>query len=105
MKASLFLPYLATLATATAMSPDIGDELHFRMALQPRQSVNNLQTFTGALGGAVAPAITQSDDPKQPFEVDGDKFVGCLAHQSQKEIEGWRTMLSVQANFFPVMTW
>lgn len=74
MKASLILPYLATLATA-AVSPDIADDLPFKMGLLPRQSVNNLQVFTGALGGAAAPAITPSEDVKQPFEVNGDKFV------------------------------
>jgi hypothetical protein len=73
------VPCLAALATAAAMSVDmdITDELDFKMGLLPRQTVNNLQVFTGALGGAAAPAITQSDDPKKPFEVDGDKFVGC----------------------------
>lgn len=65
--------FLASLATAA--SPDISDELAFNVGLRPRQTVNNLQVFTGALGGAAAPAITQSDDPKQPFEVNGDKFV------------------------------
>ncbi|KAH8816659.1 hypothetical protein F5884DRAFT_229606 [Xylogone sp. PMI_703] len=34
----------------------------------------NLQTFTGALGGAVAPPITESSDSSRPFEVDGDTF-------------------------------
>ncbi|OIW30550.1 hypothetical protein CONLIGDRAFT_642637 [Coniochaeta ligniaria NRRL 30616] len=75
MKPSL-LPLLATLATAAAAaaSPEISDDLAFNLGLLPRQTVNNLQVFTGALGGAAADAITQSDDPKAPFEVNGDTF-------------------------------
>ncbi|KAB5547074.1 hypothetical protein GE09DRAFT_199838 [Coniochaeta sp. 2T2.1] len=75
----LSLPLLAILVTSALASSgmvDIRDELHLdRLGLLARQaSVNNLQVFAGALGGAAAPAITQSDDPKQPFEVGGDKF-------------------------------
>lgn len=44
--------------------------------LLPRQQGRtSLQTFTGALGGARAAAITKSDDAERPFEVDGDTFV------------------------------
>jgi hypothetical protein len=44
--------------------------------LLPRQQARvNLQSFTGALGGASASAITNSGDPERPFEVDGDTFV------------------------------
>lgn len=73
--ALLILP-LAVLGSASS-PPDISDDMTFNLGpLLPRQGANNnLQVFTGALGGAGAPAITQSDDPKQPFEVDGDKFV------------------------------
>ncbi|KAK2613593.1 hypothetical protein N8I77_000498 [Diaporthe amygdali] len=35
---------------------------------------NNVQTFTGALGGA-APAVIDSGDSKRPFSVNGDNFV------------------------------
>lgn len=35
---------------------------------------DNLQTFTGDLGGA-APAVTNSGDSTRPFEVNGDTFV------------------------------
>ncbi|KAB5559864.1 hypothetical protein GE09DRAFT_1285779 [Coniochaeta sp. 2T2.1] len=71
----LLLPFLVRLAAAS-QGMDIRDELHLdRLGLLARQaSVNNLQVFAGALGGAAAPAITQGDDPKQPFEVGGDKF-------------------------------
>ncbi|KAK4200326.1 hypothetical protein QBC40DRAFT_72570 [Triangularia verruculosa] len=41
--------------------------------LIPRQA-SNLQVFTSALGGAAAPAITNSGDPDRPFAVDGDTF-------------------------------
>lgn len=44
--------------------------------LLPRQQGRaNLQTFSGALGGAAASAITNSGDPDRPFAVDGDTFV------------------------------
>ncbi|KAJ9145278.1 hypothetical protein NKR19_g6085 [Coniochaeta hoffmannii] len=76
MRSSLLLPLLAAVASAVVAN-EISDDLHFNLGLLPRQGgsgVNNLQVFAGALGGAAAPAITQSDDPKQPFEVEGDKF-------------------------------
>lgn len=39
---------------------------------------DNLQTFTGDLGGA-APAVTNSGDSTKPFEVNGDTFVNQAA--------------------------
>jgi len=80
MRSSLLLPLLAAVASAVVAN-EISDDLHFNLGLLPRQGgsgVNNLQVFAGALGGAAAPAITQSDDPKQPFEVEGDKFVCAI---------------------------
>ncbi|KAK1758503.1 hypothetical protein QBC47DRAFT_143217 [Echria macrotheca] len=51
---------------------------HFRLLpafLGPRQvQTNNLQAFTGSLGGVRASAITKSSDPGREFEVDGDTF-------------------------------
>ncbi|KAF2709170.1 hypothetical protein K504DRAFT_476569 [Pleomassaria siparia CBS 279.74] len=44
-----------------------------RHTLFLRQSTN-LQTFTEAVGGAAASPITNSGDPKRPFQVDGDTF-------------------------------
>ncbi|KAF2759795.1 hypothetical protein EJ05DRAFT_498992 [Pseudovirgaria hyperparasitica] len=41
--------------------------------LSARQA-NNLQTFDQALGGAKAPAITQSGDYQRPYTVDGVLF-------------------------------
>jgi len=51
----------------------------FRMGVilprqQQQQTRTNLQTFSGALGGAGAPAISNSGDSERPFEVDGDTF-------------------------------
>ncbi|KAK4181792.1 hypothetical protein QBC36DRAFT_40968 [Triangularia setosa] len=43
------------------------------VVLMPRQAAN-LQVFTSALGGATAPAITNSGDPDRPFAVEGDTF-------------------------------
>lgn len=80
MKPSVFLPVLAAVVSAAAVSMDmdITDELDFKMGLRPRQNINaaaNLQVFTAALGGVKASAITDSGDITQPFEVDGNKFV------------------------------
>ena len=65
---------------AVASSSDGGAILageYFRMALlAPRQvSAQNLQGFSGSLGGVRASAITNSGDPLRQFAVDGDTFV------------------------------
>lgn len=78
MKTTHLLPFLAALATARI--PIELDELDFKMGLVPRQTTRNLQVFTGALGGVQASAISQSDDPTRPFEVDGDTFVSCFSY-------------------------
>ena len=80
MKSTLLLSILAAATTSTAASIGLADELahEFRLGLLPRQGpplANNLQTFTGAVGGVQAPPITQSNDPKRQFEVDGETFV------------------------------
>jgi hypothetical protein len=36
---------------------------------------NNVQTFTGDIGGAAPPVISSNADPKRPFSVDGSTFV------------------------------
>ncbi|KAJ0386763.1 hypothetical protein COL922a_003694 [Colletotrichum nupharicola] len=63
-------------AGAGARALDIHEELQmgWKMGLLPRQAIQNLQTFTGNLGGVAASAITKSNDPSRPFEVDGDTF-------------------------------
>ena len=45
-------------------------------AINPRQ--NNLQTFTGSLGGSATPVLN-SGDAKRPFSVKGDTFVNLSA--------------------------
>ncbi|KAI4604157.1 hypothetical protein KJ359_000285 [Pestalotiopsis sp. 9143b] len=59
-------------ASATAGGVDLIDDMRrdFGLALFPRQATN-LQTFTGALGGASADPVRNTE---RPFEVDGDTF-------------------------------
>ncbi|KAK4237838.1 hypothetical protein C8A03DRAFT_15642 [Achaetomium macrosporum] len=61
---------------AASVDLEVPGQSEFSMGvLLPRQqSRTNLQAFTGALGGAKAPEITNSNDPERPFEVDGDTF-------------------------------
>lgn len=40
---------------------------------------NNLQPFTGALGGIAATPVTNSGDAKRPFQVKADTFVNIGA--------------------------
>ncbi|KAF2276795.1 uncharacterized protein EI97DRAFT_442164 [Westerdykella ornata] len=40
---------------------------------------NNLQTFSGALGGIEATPIVDSGNPNRPFQVKGDTFVNLAA--------------------------
>lgn len=56
---------------ASNMELDLSHE--FNSILMPR-TLTNLQTFTQALGGAVAPPITDSGNAQRPFEVGGDTF-------------------------------
>ncbi|OBT65362.1 hypothetical protein VE03_06093 [Pseudogymnoascus sp. 23342-1-I1] len=59
---------------ATAWSHVDMDLRHeFGHVLVPRQTTN-LQTFTDALGGASAEPITNSNDPKRPFQVGESTF-------------------------------
>jgi len=51
--------------------------LHYAR-IYPRQTTDNLQTFTGNLGAA-ADVITFSGDDTRPFEVNGDTFVNFAA--------------------------
>ncbi|OHE96607.1 hypothetical protein CORC01_08064 [Colletotrichum orchidophilum] len=66
----------ATVVVAGVMAMDLGDEMRagWNMGLLPRQTAQNLQTFEGNLGGVQASAITKSNNPSRPFEVDGDTF-------------------------------
>lgn len=62
------------IASVTAI--DLTAELNagWRMGLHPRQAAQNLQAFSGTLGGVQASAITNSGNPERPFSVDGDTF-------------------------------
>ena len=60
----------------------------FQMGLFPREvSTNNLQAFTGALGGVKASAISQSGNAQRPFEVDGDTFVSGKGIREFRDVE------------------
>ncbi|KAL3417187.1 hypothetical protein PVAG01_11187 [Phlyctema vagabunda] len=83
MKFTIPLPTLLLLlgtslaAHATNLDVDASRDMEINfdlpLLLHPR-TLTNLQAFTGALGGAAAPAITNSGDSQRPFEVDGDTF-------------------------------
>ncbi|KAK1701391.1 hypothetical protein BDP55DRAFT_19146 [Colletotrichum godetiae] len=66
----------AAVVVAGVLAMDLGDEMRmgWKYGLLPRQTAQNLQTFDGNLGGVQASAITKSNDPSRPFEVDGDTF-------------------------------
>ncbi|KAK1483912.1 hypothetical protein CCUS01_15613 [Colletotrichum cuscutae] len=66
----------AAVVAAGVLAMDLGDEMRmgWKYGLLPRQTTQNLQTFEGNLGGVQASAITKSNDPSRPFEVDGDTF-------------------------------
>ncbi|TQN70694.1 hypothetical protein CSHISOI_04750 [Colletotrichum shisoi] len=78
MRISTLITALSTVAIASAgvMALDIADEMRmgWKMGLLPRQGSQNLQTFEGDLGGVKASAITKSNNPERPFEVDGATF-------------------------------
>ncbi len=74
------LSLLAAWAACAAASAGLGAssghaDFHMGVLLPRQQARVSIQSFTGALGGAKASAITKSDDPERPFEVDGDTFV------------------------------
>ncbi|KAK1655969.1 hypothetical protein BDP81DRAFT_456741 [Colletotrichum phormii] len=66
----------AAVVVAGVLAMDLGDEMRmgWKYGLLPRQTAQNLQTFDGNLGGVQASAITKSNNPSRPFEVDGDTF-------------------------------
>ncbi|KAJ2900341.1 hypothetical protein MKZ38_002474 [Zalerion maritima] len=68
---------VAGLAVVTGANQlDITDQIRRDLGfnLYPRVGATDLQTFSGALGGASAPAIQNSGDTARPFMVDGDTF-------------------------------
>jgi len=75
MKAALIaLSFLGAVASARSV---YSEKLHYARIF-PRQTADNLQTFTGDLGAA-ADAITFSGDNTRPFLVNGDTFVNFAA--------------------------
>lgn len=87
-QATMQLPTSTALLLAAALGgggarasagPDLGvsEMLSGGSVLFPRQqgaTGQNLQAFTGALGGIKADAVTNSGNSERPFEVDGDTF-------------------------------
>ncbi|KAL1886063.1 hypothetical protein Cpir12675_006878 [Ceratocystis pirilliformis] len=72
----LLVAFLLSLSS-TATAIQLKDELNagWTFGLMPRDtSSENLQIFTGALGGAEADPITKSSDSSRPYEVNGDTF-------------------------------
>ncbi|KAI3400582.1 hypothetical protein diail_2785 [Diaporthe ilicicola] len=63
----------ASNATANAASSSASSSCNKRRVRRQAQG-SNVQTFTGALGGA-APPVTDSGDAKRPFSVNGATFV------------------------------
>ncbi|KAK8099238.1 uncharacterized protein PG998_012479 [Apiospora kogelbergensis] len=64
-------------AVAGGSGGEFVDEIRrdFKMGLLPRQTLqDNIQPFSGKLGGFSAASITQSQDKKRPFTVEGDTF-------------------------------
>lgn len=77
--ALLSLLHLALPALSHASPQPALISTDWEMSLIPRHTLflrqlNNLQTFSSALGGFPASAITNSGNPQRPFAVDGDTF-------------------------------
>ncbi|KUI73199.1 hypothetical protein VM1G_08927 [Cytospora mali] len=82
MRLSILAAALGTMIIAEASSannlhhhyPYVADQV--RGGLQPRQtgSGQNMQTFSGALGGIKADAITATGNADRPYDVSGDTF-------------------------------
>ncbi|KAK7740738.1 hypothetical protein SLS53_005206 [Cytospora paraplurivora] len=72
------------------------------VVLQPRQTgtaqgQGNLQTFTGALGGIRADAITASGDSERPFAVGGDTFMD-FASAEERSCDNQMNSCATMAN-------
>lgn len=91
MKSTLALLTVALAAATTALASPLDHRYPATSGFLPRVSLRqtpnngtgtpagggdgaNLQTFTGALGGA-APPVTNTGDAKRPFATNGDTFV------------------------------
>jgi hypothetical protein len=65
----------ASAASAAAVSAAPAASGAAEAATPASAAGNNVQTFTGALGGAAPPVISSNADAKRPFSVDGSTFV------------------------------
>lgn len=82
--------------------PDLGVGEMFSggSVLFPRQqgaTGQNLQTFTGALGGIKADAVTNSGNSERPFEVDGDTFTDFNS-AAQRSCDNQKNKCAQEAN-------
>lgn len=104
------LPTSTALLLAAALSggarasagPDLGvsEMLSGGTVLFPRQNGatgQNLQTFTGSLGGIKADAVTNSGNSERPFEVDGDTFTDFNS-AAQRSCDNQKNKCAQEAN-------
>lgn len=78
----------------------VGEMLGGGSVLFPRQqgaTGQNLQAFTGALGGIKADAVTNSGNSERPFEVDGDTFTDFNS-AAQRSCDNQKNKCAQQAN-------
>lgn len=76
----------------------MGEMLSGGSVLFPRQATGqNLQAFTGALGGIKADAVTNSGNSERPFEVDGDTFTDFNS-AAQRSCDNQKNKCAQQAN-------
>ena len=72
-----FILFLVNLSLCLASSMRIeskGDSLSPLLQPGTRRTISNLQMFTSALGGIVAPPIAMSNNSKRPYKVYGSTF-------------------------------
>ncbi|KAK7720920.1 hypothetical protein SLS64_001213 [Diaporthe eres] len=78
----------------------MGEMLSGGSVLFPRQqgaTGQNLQAFTGALGGIKADAVTNSGNSERPFEVDGDTFTDFNS-AAQRSCDNQKNKCAQEAN-------
>ncbi|KAI3397811.1 hypothetical protein diail_10344 [Diaporthe ilicicola] len=74
-----------------------GGVLFPRQQQQAATGTQNLQTFTGALGGIKADPVTNSGQSDRPFEVDGDTFTD-FASAAQRSCDNQKNKCAQVAN-------
>ena len=105
LPSSTALLLAAALGGARASAgPDlgVGEMLSGGSVLFPRQqgqgaTGQNLQAFTGALGGIKADAVTNSGNSERPFEVDGDTFTDFNS-AAQRSCDNQKNKCAQEAN-------